>query len=157
MKTTLKQIGAMLLISGMASFVVNGVHPQRIPWVQAWSSQVEAKARKHGIPVIPLAVVIQKFQSLEPTIFVDARSEEEFKAGHIPGAISIPFQSLDEQFQRIGRVLDSEKELIIYCSNRDCDDSLMLAIGLQAMGAEDLVLFIDGFEIWQQYGGEVEP
>ncbi len=152
----IKQIGIILLFSGVVSFLANSVHPRKIPWVQQWSNHIEAKARKAGIKVIPFSVALQKFQTLD-VVFVDARSATEFGAGHISGAVSLPFQALEEQFPMIGSLLDSGRELIIYCSNRECDDSLMLAIGLQAMGAEHLVLFIDGFEIWQQYGGEVEP
>jgi rhodanese-related sulfurtransferase len=153
MKTTLKQIGIILLISGVVSFLANSVHPRKIPWVQNWSNQVEAKAKKTGIKVIPLSVALQKFQSLEDAIFIDARSAKEFEAGHISGAISIPFQSLEEQFPMVGSLIDSGQELIVYCLNRECDDSLMLATELQAMGAENLVLYIDGFEVWKKYGG----
>jgi rhodanese-related sulfurtransferase len=157
MKTTLKQIGAILLISGVVSFLANSVHPRKIPWVQAWSNHVEAKAKKSGIKVIPLSVALQKFQSLEePAIFIDARAPDEFAAGHIPGALSVPFQSLEELFPIIGSLIDSGQELIVYCKNRECDDSLMLATELQAMGAENLTLFVDGFEVWQHYGGSTE-
>ncbi|MDF7798703.1 rhodanese-like domain-containing protein [Pontiellaceae bacterium B1224] len=157
MKTILKQIGIILLISGVVSFLANSVHPRKIPWVQSWSNQVEAKAKQNGIKVIPLSVALQKFQSLEePATFVDARSVDEFEAGHIPGALSIPFQSLEEEFPMIGSLIDSGQELIVYCQNRECDDSLLLAMELQAMGAENLVLYIDGFEVWQKYGGVVE-
>ncbi|MCK4563886.1 MAG: rhodanese-like domain-containing protein, partial [Verrucomicrobia bacterium] len=80
----------------------------------------------------------------------------EFAQGHIPGAVSIPFQSLDERFQGIVDLIDSGKELVPYCKNRDCDDSLMLAIELQAMGCSNLVLYIDGFELWEKHGGATE-
>jgi rhodanese-related sulfurtransferase len=154
MKATLKQIGLILFFSGVVAVVANSVHPRKIPWVQQWSNHVEAKAKKNGIKVIPLSIALQRFQSLEdPATFIDARSVEEFNAGHVVGAISIPFQSLEEQFPRIGSLIDSGQELIVYCQNRACDDSLMLAIELQAMGAENLTLFIDGFEVWQKYGG----
>lgn len=156
MKTIVKQIGAILLISGVASVLINSVHPRKIPWVQDWSNHVEAKARRLGIQVIPLSVALQKFQSLESAAFIDARPADEFTRGHIPGALSIPFQSLEEQFPIIGSLIDSNKELIVYCKNRECDDSLMLATELRAMGAENLTLYIDGFEVWEKHGGAVE-
>lgn len=152
MKTTLKRIVAILLVSGVVSVFINVVHPRKIPWVQHWSNHVEAKARKQGIKVIPLSVALQRFQTSE-VVFIDARPVDEFEQGHISGAVSIPFQSLEEQFPRIGPLLDSGKELIVYCSNRECDDALMLATELQTMGAENLTLYIDGFEVWKKYGG----
>jgi rhodanese-related sulfurtransferase len=156
MTVTLKRIGIILLVCGMVAVIANSVHPRNIPWVQNWSNHIEAKAKRNGIKVIPLSVALRKFQSLEDVAFIDARSVEEFEAGHIAGAVSVPFQSLEEQFPMIGSLIDSGQELIVYCKNRECDDSLMLAFELKAMGAENLMLYIDGFEIWHKYGGTSE-
>jgi rhodanese-related sulfurtransferase len=154
MKTTLQRIGIILLVSAHGAAVANSVHPRRISWVQDWSRHVESKAAKQKIRVIPLSVALEKFQSLE-IVFIDARPMEEFALGHIPGAVSIPFQSLEEQFLTIGRLIDSGKELVVYCKNRECDDSLLLAIELQTMGCSNLVLYVDGFELWKKHGGAV--
>jgi len=155
MKTTLRQIGMILLVSGFCALAANLVHPRQIPWVQDWSRHVEAKARTQSIKVIPFSVALQKFQALE-SIFVDARQANEFSAGHISGAVSLPFQSLEDHFDVVSQLIDSGKELVVYCKNRECDDSLMLAIELQAMGAEDLVLYVDGFALWEKHDGAVE-
>jgi rhodanese-related sulfurtransferase len=154
-KPTTRRIGILLLAGGVLAVVANGIRPQGIPWVQDWSRYVEAKAAKQGIRVIPLSVALEKFQSLEAT-FVDARSADEFADGHVSGAVSIPFQSLEEHFPALGSLVDSGRELVVYCSNRECDDALLLAIELQAMGAKRLVLYVDGFDLWQEYGGAVE-
>lgn len=156
MKTTLVQIGIILLLSGVVSLVANSVHPRKIPWVQDWSNHVEAKAKKLQIKVIPLSGALKKLQTQDVT-FVDARPADEFEEGHIPGAVSIPFQSLMEHFPTAGSLIDSGRELVVYCKNSECDDSLMLAKELQAMGAKSLTLYVDGFELWEKHGGEVEP
>ncbi len=155
MNSTVQRIGIILLISGVAAVVANSVHPHGIPWVQDWSRHVEAKAAKQKIKAIPLSVALEKFKSGEP-IFVDARPADEFAQGHIPGAVSIPFESLEDYFPAIVELLDGGKELVPYCKNRDCDDSLMLAIELQAMGCSNLVLYVDGFELWEKHGGATE-
>ena len=154
MNSTFQRIGIILLVSGVVSILVNSIHPRKISWVQDWSRHVEAKAAKQKIKVIPLSVALEKFQSLE-IVFIDARPMEEFALGHIPGAVSVPFQSLEEQFVMIGELIDSDRELVVYCKNRECDDSLMLAIELQTMGCSNLVLYVDGFELWEKYGGAV--
>ncbi len=156
MKSTTQRIGTILLAGGVLAGVVNGVHPRRIPWVQDWSRYVESRAAKQKIPVIPLSVALKKFQDSE-AVFVDARPAEEFTAGHVPGAVSIPFQSLEDFFPTLGKLADSGKELVVYCSNRECDDGLLLATELRSMGAERLLLFVDGFDLWKKYGGEVAP
>ncbi len=150
-----KQIGAILLLSGVVAAVVNSIHPRKIAWVQDWSNHVESKARKNGLRMIPLSVALQK-HAVGRSVFIDARSAEAFAAGHIPGAVSAPRQFVDTLFTEWATLLDSGRELIIYCQNRECDDALLLAAELQAMGASNLVLYVDGFELWQKYGGAVE-
>jgi len=153
--STTQRIGILLLLGGVLAAVANWVHPQKIPWVQDWSRYVEAKAAKQKIKVIPLSVALEKFQTSE-AVFVDARPEDEFANAHVPGAVSVPFQSLEDHFPTLGKLLDSGKDLVVYCSNRECDDALFLATELQAMGAERLVLYVDGFDLWKEYGGAVE-
>lgn len=156
MKTTAnKQIGALLLASAVLAVVANSVHPQRIPWLQDWSRQVEAKAAEQKVRVIPLPVALEKFRDRKAA-FLDARPAEDFKRGHIPGAVSVPLESIDEQYAIIVKLIDSGKELVVYCKNRECDDALLLATELNAMDRTNIILFIDGFESWEKYGGEVE-
>jgi rhodanese-related sulfurtransferase len=44
---------------------------------------------------------------------VDVRDAEEYKAGHIPGAINIPA----ETFASESHVLDKEKKIVVYCNS----------------------------------------
>jgi len=151
---TVRQIATLLLLAGVLAAGVNLLHPHRIPWTQNWSNMVEAKAHKEGIRVIPLSVALQ-IHNQKTAIFIDARSAKEFSEGHISSAQSIPLQQFDDHFEEIGNLIDAQKPLIVYCTNRDCDDALLLCIELQAMGAENLRLYIDGFEQWEHYG-EIE-
>ena len=152
MKATAKQIGYILLASAALSVGVNVVHPRRIPWVQDWSRQVEAQAVKQDIKVIPLTVALERFRFGE-ALFVDARSAGHFAQGHIPGAVSVPFEQFDELFPALADLIDSGRELVVYCSNRACDDALLLASRLKEIGSSNPVLYIDGFEMWEKHGG----
>ena len=156
MKTTAHKMVAILLASGVAAVVANCVHPRKIPWVKNWSGQVEAQALKQEIEVMPLAVALGKLRSAE-TVFVDARSAAHFAKGHIPGAVSVPFEQVDEVFPVLVDLIDSGRELVVYCDTRECDDALLLAVRLQAMGADRLALYVDGFALWEKLGGEVAP
>lgn len=155
MKTIIRQIGGILLVSGMLAAVANIVHPRRIPWVQDWSRYTETRAKQEGIRMMPLHTARETFRQGE-AVFIDARPSAAFAEGHIPGAVSIPFQSLDLHFETLGRLLDSGRALVLYCGSRECDDALLLAIELQAMGGSNIVWYVDGFETWTEYGGAVE-
>lgn len=52
-------------------------------------------------------------KSLPPKDFtlIDVRQPEEYKEGHIPGAILIPLDKLEDELTR----LDINKEAIVYC------------------------------------------
>ena len=152
MKTTSKRIGIILLASAVVAVVANSVHPRRIPWLQDWSRQVEAQAAKQNIKVIPLPVALERLRSGD-ALFVDARSADHFAQGHISGAVSIPFEQFDDFFSVIVDLIDSGRELVVYCGNRECDDALLLAIELRAMGSANAVLYIDGFDLWQKHEG----
>lgn len=141
-------MGAVLAVAA------NLVHPRRIPWMQDWSGQVEARAAKMGISVAPLLTVREKFENRE-VLFIDARSAFAFAEGHIPGAVSIPFDALDESLETIIGLIGSGREVVVYCTDRKCDDALLLANELKAMGASKLVLYVDGYANWKRSGGPV--
>ncbi|WP_419149073.1 rhodanese-like domain-containing protein [Pseudoalteromonas 'SMAR'] len=51
--------------------------------------------------------------SAEPDVIVDVRSPQEYAAGHIKGAINIPFNQLDKYQQQLQALKD--KTLVVYC------------------------------------------
>ncbi len=155
MKSLLKKIVILLFVSAAITLLANTLLPHRIPWIEDWSNHIESKAAQKKIDVIPLRTAIDFYQ-IKSHRFIDARAAEEYANGHIPRALSLPFQTLDHHFEKVEKLFDSEMPLIIYCSNRDCDDALLLAIELQNMGITQLSLYIDGFERWKEYGGSVE-
>ena len=148
----------MLIIAGVGALlggVVNFVRPNGIPWVQDWGNYVEAKATEAGINVIPLSVAYS-FHEAEEHLFVDARSSEEYCKGHVPKAVSLPFEDLDEQFEALDQILSTELPAVVYCRNRECDDALLLAVALREMGKSNLLYYVDGFELWEESGCPVE-
>ena len=149
--TILKQIGIILLAAAVLAAVSNLIHPRSIPWTQDWSYQVEERAQEEGIRIVSLAMARES-----DAVFIDARTEREFREGHIPDAVSVPLVTWEEHFQMLVEQIDAGREMIVYCSGRRCDDALLLANNLQRLGA-DVALMVDGFEGWVAAGGEVEP
>ena len=45
-------------------------------------------------------------------IFVDVRSEDEYQARHIPGALSIPEEEIPDRYNE----LPKDQEIILYCT-----------------------------------------
>jgi phage shock protein E len=49
-----------------------------------------------------------------PTI-LDVRTPEEFAAGHVPGAINIPYTELEKRYSELE--LEGSDELVVYCQS----------------------------------------
>jgi len=47
----------------------------------------------------------------ETVVVLEVRPEEEYQAGHLPGALSVPVDSLEAALQ----VLPKHKEIVAYC------------------------------------------
>ena len=64
------------------------------------------------------------------TIIIDARPAVFYELGHIPNAASLPLVNFEASFDRVNKEynLKKFKQIIVYCSDRDCDDSDKLAI-----------------------------
>ena len=50
-----------------------------------------------------------------PTIIIDVRSEQEFREGHINGAINVPLYRIKSDIPK--RINDKEKYIILYCTS----------------------------------------
>ena len=144
-----KHILLILLASGILAGLVNLIHPNSIHWVQDWSNYVESKAKDANIEMIPLGVAFSRHQAGDH-VFVDARASSEFSKGHISGAVSIPFENMDENFDVLMQLLGTGNPLVVYCRNRECDDALLLAVELRDMGKSNLYYYVDGYEIWEE-------
>ena len=70
-------------------------------------------AQNSNFPDLTADDLIKRIVQSEKLLVVDARTEEEYRQGHIPNAINIP----PSQFKSIGNNLPQDKSLpiIFYC------------------------------------------
>ena len=78
---------------------------------------------------------------------LDVRPAEEFKAGHIPGALSIPVSALKRRL----RELPKNREVIAYCRGRYCVYSLE-AVTLLRRNGYDARRVEEGMPDWRAAG-----
>jgi rhodanese-related sulfurtransferase/DNA-binding transcriptional ArsR family regulator len=81
---------------------------------------------------------------------IDVRPEDEFAAGHIPGALSMP---LDELAQRLGE-LPRRKEIVAYCRGPYCVMAVAAVELLRRRGYRARRL-IESVPAWRARGYEV--
>ena len=82
------------------------------------------------------------------TLFIDARAEEYFNEGHIPGAICS--DELDELIDKIYSFDNINKAFVVYCSDDDCGSSEELSYQLYDHGFESIYLFKGGWKQWTE-------
>lgn len=150
-----RQAAGILVVSLACAALANVVSPRRIPWREDWSRRVEAKALKEGLPLVSIEQT-RRFYDAKTHVFLDARPATDYRAGHIPGAHSIPYDNLDEGLVEAQQYLTAAQPIIAYCSGKSCDDSFLLALFLRNNGFTNVVLYADGFEQWKADGYPVE-
>lgn len=84
-------------------------------------------------------------------VLVDVRPEPEFRAGHIPGALSLPVDRIAERVAS----LPADREVIAYCRGPYCVLSVDAVEALRARGIK-AVRLVDGFPEWKAAGLPVQ-
>ncbi len=158
----LKQALLLLVLAVSIALVVNQFSPVGIALIGQWDQDkrvisAQAKDEIHDSRLVIDNIKIAKLSyDGDKTLFVDARSNDDYNEGHIKGAISLPVGEFDE---RVGNLLDyysPDQSIITYCSGRTCEDSHRLAQMLIDLGYENVSIMIDGFPGWKENGYPVE-
>ena len=92
---------------------------------------------RDSMEAVDREVLMQRVRSGE-AIILDVRPPEEFRAGHIEGAVSIPVRELANKLTNLPR----DKEIVAYCRGPYCVMSidavqLLRANGFRAQRLED--------------------
>ena len=95
-------------------------------------------------------------QRPESLLVADARSTEDYEAGHIPGAISLPIDAVEFALPAFMQQYDPAKVVVTYCSGAECWDSHELAGILKDAGCERVFVYGKGFPDWTDAQKPVE-
>ncbi len=160
--STLKGVSILLGAAISLSFFVNYVSPIGIALVGQWDeSQGAIRAKKNGDKFVDDSEIKdvnigKAIFDQQRAVFVDARSAEDYEAGRIKGAVSLPVGEFD---MKIGEFLNRyppDRPIVTYCSGRTCDDSHRLAEMLTELGYLHVSILIDGYPDWQKEGFPIE-
>lgn len=116
-----------------------------------------------GLPQIPdldrpievgIAAVKQLFDA-KAAVVVDAREPDEYAEGHIPGALSMPYDEVTGDPARIESLETGGKPIIVYCGGGACELSLSLAYDMIYAGHKKVLVYMGGFSEWAEVGNAV--
>ena len=151
----LVRASAVLLLAASGSTALNLLRHTPLPLRGAWSRHVENRALQNGLKLLGISAVHQAVQSGAPRL-LDARPAADFRAGHLPGALSLPFDLAADLLASMQIELPRDQPLITYCARNDCDEGLELALFLRRTGYTNVLLFAGGLAEWRAAGGAVE-
>jgi rhodanese-related sulfurtransferase len=87
-----------------------------------------------------------KAQLAEGAILIDVREEEEFEAGHIPGARNVTGSTLSQQ--AAGILIDPSQPIAVVCAGGN--RSAIAALELQELGYDRVVSLQGGLRLWPE-------
>jgi rhodanese-related sulfurtransferase len=86
-------------------------------------------------------------------VLVDALSQEHYASSHLPGAMNLPYEFVDEAEKVLP---DKSAEIVVYCMNVDCEASKLEARKLVEMGYANVLHYAAGKQDWIRAGLPVE-
>lgn len=92
-----------------------------------------------------------KREAAAGAVLIDSRSEEEYFAGHIKGALNLSYADREQLAEQFVRTVPGASRLIVYC-DIGCDSSSRLASWLGAKGWTDIAVFEGGVSAWRDAG-----
>jgi len=87
----------------------------------------------------------------DEVVVVDVRPREEFDAGHLPGAVSMPLEEVRERIESLPR----DKKVVAYCRGRYCVLSHEAVRELRQHGIS-AARTVDGIAEWKASGYHIE-
>jgi rhodanese-related sulfurtransferase len=102
----------------------------------------------------------RKIESGEEFVLVDALSPMSYAMSHLPGAVNITPDWIDDRARR--RIPDRTTEVVVYCADVTCDSSVIVAKRLIELGYRNVRHYAEGKRDWVDAGlplegGRVSP
>jgi rhodanese-related sulfurtransferase len=104
---------------------------------------------------VSAAQLRHKLDAGEHFVLVDALAPMVYAHSHLPGAINIPPTQVDRT-RLAKRIPDLATEIVVYCANVECDDSVSTAEQLRALGYTNVKHYAGGKDEWKSLGLPLE-
>ena len=121
-----------------------------------------AELKEKGLQLVDGTQAVQLFHDprfkQNTVVFVDARDEQHYREGHIPGAYEFDPYRPEKYFDTVLPVCQAAEQIVVYCNGGDCDDSETAAILLRDVGipGPKLLVYGGGITEWTTNGLPVE-
>lgn len=121
-----------------------------------------ARLRERGLTLVGSNQVVQLFhdprRELHLVLFVDAREDQYYKKGHIPGAFQLDYYRPENYLAALLPLCQLAEQIVVYCNGGDCEDSEFAARFLldASVPKEKLLVYGGGLSEWITNGLPIE-
>ncbi|MEJ2545376.1 MAG: rhodanese-like domain-containing protein [Calditrichaceae bacterium] len=136
----IKEVIIIIFISILAALVFNYVNEQQIA--------ILYHPYKFDNDKQLTVAQIKKIHKHKEVLFIDARTEDEYKSGHIPDAINIPADMGRSAKMEMLSKIPKDLHVIVYCENAQCNMAERLAKEMQYLKYTSVTVFKGGWEEW---------
>lgn len=106
------------------------------------------------IPQIGRDELRAKIENAEKFVLIDALAPMSYARSHLPGAINLPLEWVDERAPR--RIPELHTEIVVYCIDAECDSSVLVAERLRRLGYTNVRHYLEGKADWTAAGLPLE-
>lgn len=91
-------------------------------------------------------------------VFIDARNDEAYGEGHIPGAVQVDHYHLENYIDRALDWIDGAEKVIVYCNGGECTDSILVCEDLLDFEVpfDKIFLYEAGWTEWKSRDMPIE-
>ncbi|MGA9363010.1 MAG: rhodanese-like domain-containing protein [Bacteroidota bacterium] len=156
LKRSMYEAALIALSAAILGLVYNSVSPRGIDLIRKdqptiWSTDTSrhpTASNSRRPTFIDADEALRIFQRGN-ALFIDARHDDDFKEGHIKGAISLPLRTLETNPTQV-QGLSKDTLIVTYCSGERCALSIDLGERLASMGFTNVKVFFSGWLEWQK-------
>jgi molybdopterin/thiamine biosynthesis adenylyltransferase/rhodanese-related sulfurtransferase len=127
---------------------INNLHSAIDRGVMAKTYKQLMEEARRAIPEVTVEEVKTRMERGENWVLLDVREREEYREGHLDGAVALPRGFLEMRVEEA--VPDKSAPVIAYCAGGV--RSLIAARTLQEMGYENVVSMSGGYTAWKNAG-----
>ncbi|MGD8970034.1 MAG: rhodanese-like domain-containing protein [Desulfobacterales bacterium] len=152
-----REATAILFFASCLAFGFNAIREHSLPLpgntkaVDLSPGAVNEPDGSNAIGDISIEEAVRLFEE-GVALFVDARSETDYQAGHIEGAVNIPDLDFENHIGSFLEKTAAETVLITYCEGESCALSKSLAEKLSLAGFENIFHLKNGWGQWKERG-----
>jgi rhodanese-related sulfurtransferase len=122
--------------------------------IEAVSDPLAARLREKGLQLVDSNVVSRLHAdprcAQDLIVFIDARDDEHYQSGHIPGAYLFDYYHPADTLPTVLQACQLAEQIVVYCNGGNCEDSEFAATFLLSANVpkEKLLVYGGGFAEW---------